>query len=219
MRHRFEDCLIDTGTRELFRENQRIHLSPKAFQLLLLLLESRPNAVSKDDIHKALWPDSFVADGNLANLVSELREGLGDDAANPRIIRTVPRFGYSFPASVEPLEAAAVSPEPAPPGSCRLLWGDRELHLGEGENLIGRDENAAVRIDDASVSRYHARILIEGFVAKLEDLGSKNGTHLGDRRLTGAVALRDGDAIRLGSVLLTFRRPGTGEATETASIR
>jgi DNA-binding winged helix-turn-helix (wHTH) protein len=216
MRIRFEDCVLDLGTREVLRGERPVRLSPKAFELLQLLVEHRPNAVSKDDIHKSIWADVFVADGNLANLVSELREALGDDAHQPRIIRTVPRFGYSFPAPAEELTPAAPAPDRS---GFRVVWGEKEIALAEGENLIGRDENAAVRVDHVSVSRLHARIVIDGLAAKLEDLGSKNGTHLGGRRLAEAAALRDGDAIRLGSVLLTFRRPTTGEATETASIR
>jgi len=217
MRLRFEDCVVDFGTREVLRGEKPVRLSPKAFELLRLLVVNRPNAVSKDEMHETLWADTFVADGNLANLVSEVREALGDDAHQPRIIRTVPRFGYSFPAEAEEIGAAA--PRSGRP-ACRLVWGTREIALAEGENLIGRDENAAVRVDDASVSRFHARIVIDGFAARLEDLGSKNGTHLGARKLDAAAAvLRDGDAIRLGSVVLTFRRSGSESATETASIR
>jgi DNA-binding winged helix-turn-helix (wHTH) protein len=216
MRFRFEDCVLDLGTREVTRGERPVRLSPKSFDLLRLLVENRPNAVSKDQINQTIWADTFVADGNLANLVSELREALGDDAHEPRIIRTVPRFGYSFPATTEELTPAVTAPGRS---GFRVLWGEKEIALAEGENLIGRDENAAVRIDEVSVSRFHARIVIDGFAAKLEDLGSKNGTHLGGRRLAEAVALRDGDAIRLGSVLLTFHRPAAGEPTETASIR
>jgi DNA-binding winged helix-turn-helix (wHTH) protein len=215
MRIRFEDCVLDLGTRELVRSEKPVRLSPKAFDLLQLLVEKRPNAVSKDQIHQSIWADTFVADGNLANLVSELREALGDDAQSPRIIRTVPRFGYAFPAKTEDLTPAVAPPNRS---GFRVIWGTKEIPLAEGENLIGRDETSAVRIDDASVSRYHARIVIDGFAARLEDLGSKNGTHLGDRRLAGVAALRDGDTIRLGSVLLKFRRPEAGQATETASI-
>ena len=216
MRIRFEDCVLDLGTREVLRGEKPVRLSPKAFDLLEVLVENRPNAVSKDDIHKSIWADTFVADGNLANLVSELREALGDDAQKPRIIRTVPRFGYSFPAPTEELTPTSAARDRS---GFRVVWGEKEIALAQGENLIGRDENAAVRIDDASVSRFHARIVIDGFAAKVEDLGSKNGTHLGGRRLAEAVPLRDGDAIRLGSVLLTFHRPAAGEPTETASIR
>jgi pSer/pThr/pTyr-binding forkhead associated (FHA) protein len=75
---------------------------------------------------------------------------------------------------------------------------DQELTLAEGEHVLGREEGAAVRADAAGVSRHHARLVIEGEVATLEDLGSKNGTFVGDERLSAPRALQDGDVIRLG---------------------
>ena len=76
----------------------------------------------------------------------------------------------------------------------------------EGENLIGRDQKAVVWVDDASVSRHHARILIDESGARLEDLGSKNGTYRGGRKVEKPRPLNDGDALRLGSVAMIFRR-------------
>jgi DNA-binding winged helix-turn-helix (wHTH) protein len=212
MQLRFEDCLLDSGTREVFRGERQVHLSPKAFQLLELLARSRPTAISKEEIHQRLWPGTFVADGNLANLVNEIREGLGDDARQPRIIRTVQRFGYAFEAKAESL------PAPREGGvAYRLLWGDREIALAEGANLIGRDQDAVVWVDDVSVSRHHARIVIDASGARLEDLGSKNGTYVGSGKVGDAVSLRDGDAVRLGSVAMVFRRFEAGTSTETLS--
>ena len=81
-----------------------MHVSPKAFALLEALIKVRPKAVSKDELHSCLWPETFVSDANLPNLVAELRESLGDDAHEPRIIRTVQRYGYAFraDATMEP---------------------------------------------------------------------------------------------------------------------
>jgi len=213
----FGDCVLNLGTRELFRAEVQTRLSPKAFQLLELLVSSRPNAVSKDKIHETLWPGSFVVDGNLANLVNELREALGDDARQQRIIRTVPRFGYAFQAETEILSRERAKEAAGP--CYRLLWGDREIALGEGENLIGRDQETVVWLDDVSVSRHHARIVIDGSGARLEDLGSKNGTFVGAKRVESVMPLHDGDAVRLGSVALVFRRFEAGTSTETLSSR
>jgi DNA-binding winged helix-turn-helix (wHTH) protein len=215
MRLRFGDCLLDSGTREVLRGGEAVGLSPKAFQLLELLVRQRPNALSKEELHQGLWPDTFVADGNLANLVNELRTALNDDARHPKIIRTVQRYGYAFQAGVESL------PEPGAPAAAgvayRLIWGDREIALGQGENLIGRDQNAVVWVDDVSVSRHHARILIDESGARLEDLGSKNGTYHGGRKVGKVVPLKDGDALRLGSVAMIFRRLEAGNSTATVS--
>jgi DNA-binding winged helix-turn-helix (wHTH) protein len=199
MRLRFGDCEFDPDTREIFRGGKPVHVSPKAFALLAVLIERRPKAVSKQELHKLLWPDTFVSDANLPNLVAELRETLGDTAQEPRIIRTVQRFGYSFRAEapVESSHRGALSH--------RLIWGDREIALRPGENMIGRDENSVLWIDDPLVSRRHARILIDGSEAVLEDLGSKNGTFLRGERIQTPVKLADEDLITIGPASMIFR--------------
>jgi two-component system response regulator AtoC len=91
------------------------------------------------------------------------------------------------------------------------------LALQPGENLVGRGDEAGVRIDSAKVSRVHARIAVAASSATVEDLGSKNGTFVRGRRIAGPVELTDGDEICLGSVLLVFRRPSAPRSTETES--
>ena len=199
MRLRFGDCEFNSDTREVFRGGKTIHVSPKAFALLAALIERRPKAISKDELHRLLWPDTFVSDANLPNLVAELRESLGDDAHEPRIIRTVQRFGYAFRG-----EAAAESARRSAT-SFRLIWADREIALRPGENVIGRDEAAALWIDDSLVSRRHARIVIDDAGAVLEDLGSKNGTRLRGRKIRSPAKLADEDLITIGPASMIFR--------------
>jgi pSer/pThr/pTyr-binding forkhead associated (FHA) protein len=85
--------------------------------------------------------------------------------------------------------------------------------------VVGRDKNAAISLDAASVSRHHARILVEGARATLEDLGSKNGTSLNGEPVRGRRELRDGDAVRLGDVQLLFRSLPFDGSTATAHGR
>ena len=203
MRFAFEGCVFDSDTREVFRGGVLAPLSPKAFRLLEILIENRPKAVSKQEIHEHLWPATFVSDANLGNLVAELRAALGDDAHEPRIIRTVHRFGYAFRA-----KTTAAADEGAPgegQTAYRLLWGNREINLEIGENLLGRDRDAVVWIDDPSVSRRHARIRIGESGATIEDLGSKNGTHVGETKVGTQTRLQDNDVIKIGSVTMIFR--------------
>jgi DNA-binding winged helix-turn-helix (wHTH) protein len=199
MRLRFGDCEFDSDTREVFRGGRRIHVSPKAFALLAALIERRPKAISKDQLLGLLWPDTFVSEANLPNLVADLRESLGDDSHEPRIIRTVPRFGYAFSA-----EIATESPRPDAL-AFRLIWGDREIALHRGENVIGRDDGVILWIDDNSVSRRHARIVVDEQEAVLEDLGSKNGTLLRGERVESPARLVDEDLITIGPASITFR--------------
>src|SRR5690242_11115660 len=158
MRLRFRDCVFDSDTREVSREGKPLPMPPKVFQLLELLIVERPKASSKEQIHERLWPDTFVSDANLANLAADLRAVLGDDAKKPRIIRTVQRFGYAFQADVAPegrsCDVAA--------SVFRLIWGDREISLSEGPNVLGRDRAAVAWLDAYSVSRQHARITVSG---------------------------------------------------------
>ncbi len=216
MRLRFGECVLDFGTRELSRNGRVRPISPKAFGLLALLIENRPNAVSKQRIHDVLWPGAFVVDGNLANLVSELRGALGDRPRNSRVIRTVPRFGYAFTADARSASAAASRNGPSTFG---LIRGDREIELVEGEHVLGRDEASVARIDASSVSRRHARLVVFGDRATIEDLGSKNGTFVEGRRIREPAPLGDGDRIRIGTVELVFRRYMPNGSTLTASTK
>ena len=98
----FDDVTFDEARRQLSRSGQPLHVTPKVFQLLGILIAERPRAVSKDELQQRLWPDTFVADGNLPSLITELRSALGDDARKPRYIRTHHGYGYSFlPETVE----------------------------------------------------------------------------------------------------------------------
>jgi DNA-binding winged helix-turn-helix (wHTH) protein len=202
MRWTFGDCVLDSGTRELFRSGAPIHLSPKAFQLLLALLEERPKALSKKELHERLWPETFVTDTALTVLVSEVRDALGDNARAPRYIRTVPVFGYAFSGHAEEIAADR------PGGGAtvyRLVGPDREITLKEGENFLGRGPESIIWIDHDSVSRRHARLLIQAGSAVIEDLGSKNGTFVAGKKIGGPTTLRDGDEIRVGPLTLRFR--------------
>ncbi len=96
-----------------------------------------------------------------------------------------------------------------------IVVDGRRVPLKEGENTIGRDPLSTVWIDFASVSRRHARIVIDDARALLEDVGSKNGTTVGTERLVGARELRDGDRLAFGSVDAVFFSSESGLPTVT----
>jgi DNA-binding winged helix-turn-helix (wHTH) protein len=217
VRIHFGDYVLDSGTRELSRRRRAVAISPKALRLLEILLERRPEAVSKEELHALLWPGVFVAEGNLARLMTEIRGAVGDHAQEPRLIRTVQRFGYAFSGDAQQGRGStSVAPRS---GVFKLIWGDREIALSEGENVLGRDESSVAWIDVHSVSRHHARIVIRGEKAVLEDLGSKNGTFHRGKKVLKPVAVGDGDEIRIGTVPLTFRRFAPGVSTKTTHVR
>ena len=203
---------LDTLTRQLCRGADEIHISPKAFALLLELVERRPEALTKAALQESLWPDTFVVEANLSNLVAEIRAALEDDVRQPRFIRTVHGFGYAFCGTVGG-DPAAEAPRVVAP--CVLVCSGRLYPLAEGENVLGRDGDAASWFDSTSVSRRHARIVVTDGKALLEDLASKNGTFLGDVRVSAPVPLEDGAEIRLGSLRVTFRWTLTQQSTDT----
>lgn len=87
---------LDPAERVLARDGQRILLAPKAFDTLLILVHHSGHVLTKDELLKTLWPDSFVEENNLTQQISQLRRALGEDPDGPSFIETVPRLGYRF---------------------------------------------------------------------------------------------------------------------------
>jgi DNA-binding winged helix-turn-helix (wHTH) protein len=212
---RFGPFRLDSETRRLHREGREVHLTPKAWDLLELLVRSRPRAVSKTAIRQTLWPDAHVGAGSLTVLVAEVRTALGDDARHPAWIRTVYRYGYAFAGDAAEEALAGPGPPSSRPAP-RVVWGRHTLPLVEGDNVLGRDEEVGVRIDTPGISRRHAVIRVRAGETTIEDLGSKNGTYLRGGRIVGPVMLEDGDVFVLGDVALVFRASPLLGATATA---
>jgi len=225
LRVTFGAFTLDARTRQLLRGNCPVHLSPKAFDLLVLLVQERPAALSKGVVHQRLWPDSFVSDGNLAVLVTELRGALRDDVRHPVFIRTLHRFGYAFVAEAADTSMLVGSRAAA---QCWLASETDRAPLVAGDNVVGRDAHSNIRvgIDPAAdlrvaadgVSRRHALLTVTDATVTLHDLSSKNGTFADEVRVTAPVTLRDGACIRLGAVSLQFRRLTDAPSTQTHDV-
>jgi DNA-binding winged helix-turn-helix (wHTH) protein len=212
----FGDCALDLDTRQLLRGGRDVPVPPKAFDLLALLVAERPRALSKREIHERLWPGTFVTQSNLTSLMADIRTALGDDAREPLFVRTVHGFGYAFCGRAEEGGATRTSHRKGN-AAFRLHCQDREIALQEGENVLGRTEDAAVWIDSATVSRRHARLSVERGRVVLEDLGSRNGTWLRGQRLAAPVELKDGDEFRLGRVPVTLRTARVAGSTRSST--
>jgi DNA-binding winged helix-turn-helix (wHTH) protein len=217
MKHRFGELTLDADARQLLRGHAEVHLSPKAFELLKILIEDSPRALSKNELHGRLWPATFVSEVNLASLIAEIRHALGDDARRPRFVRTAHRFGYAFCGSREESPGVAGQEPSESVVFCWLIREGRRVPLKPGENILGREPDEGIRLDSPTVSRNHARIVISDAHATLEDLNSTNGTFLHRERVSVAVPLKDGDEIRAGSVVLRFRMSSPGGLTSTWS--
>jgi hypothetical protein len=209
----FDNLTFDPHSRQLWCDGTELHLSLKAFELLALLVERRPHAVSKVDIRDRLWPGTFVSNSSLPSLVSEIRGAIGDRQRKPPLLRTVHGFGYAFQAL-----GGAAAPDGGLAAAAPAGWllGDAgEIALATGENVLGREGSDVILVKSSTVSRRHARIVIDEKRAVVEDLGSKNGTYVNDRRVTAPTPAVDGDQVRVGSMLFTFRLSKPDGSTET----
>jgi len=158
---RFADCILDVDARRVVRGAREVHLSPKAFELLQLLVQHRPRAVSKAELLDRVWPGVFVSDGSLAKVVSKIREAIGD-CEDPPIVRTVHGYGYAFAATIDDERPRAESVKPLRQPVCWLFCGGREFPLHDGEHIVGREPNAAICLNSPNVSRRHARFVVNG---------------------------------------------------------
>ncbi|MFN7990417.1 MAG: winged helix-turn-helix domain-containing protein [Thermoanaerobaculia bacterium] len=196
MRLRFGDFILDEGRRLLLRGTEKVHVSPRAYQLLALLVARRPEAVPRAALAEALWPGAGSGGVGLAPIVSELRQVLGTGPGGESWVRTIHTFGYAFDGEVHVLPTAQRHV---------LVRGLQRVDLAEGRNLLGRERKATVRLGHPSVAYQHARIVVADDQAQLEDLTGGASTFRGAEPVRGRVVLEDGDIIRVGAVVLTYR--------------
>jgi len=188
---------VDADSGLLTQGETSVRVRPKAMDLLLALAENPGELLSKEFLIARVWPDVVVGDGSLSVAVGELRKALGDHSGAPEYIETIPRRGYRLSAKVSMDEGKDANTE----GSHFWLTGaGLEFELLQGENVIGRSPDAYIRIESPRVSRLHARITVDGDTALIEDMGSKNGTFVGNTRVDGPIPLVHGDQLRLGQL-------------------
>ncbi len=159
--YRFGDFTLDVSNRELLLGGERLDLNARYFDALVLLVREQGQLVEKDRFFEEVWDDVVVSDSALTQCIKDIRRQLGDDAANPRFIQTVPRYGYRFIAEVEtglrdtravapaPLAPGAVSPPEAPgiseflsdagglPAPPRVAWGESAFSAALASTLAG----------------------------------------------------------------------------------
>jgi TolB-like protein/DNA-binding winged helix-turn-helix (wHTH) protein len=104
---------LDPAKRTLSRANSAVSLTPKAFDVLLVLAQNPNRLITKEELLQAVWGDTFVEEGNLTQYISHLRKALDDNSEDPRLIATIARKGYQFTADVTVAEAAATTKQAA----------------------------------------------------------------------------------------------------------
>ena len=128
-RKQFGPFVFDEGERMLWRDDQSVPLTPKASDLLAAFISQPGRLLSKDELLKTVWPDTFVEESNLAYHVFALRKALGDGNGNGRYIETVPKRGYRFTADVSVVSRVADAGEPGPTAAdTEVPHASDELH-------------------------------------------------------------------------------------------
>jgi DNA-binding winged helix-turn-helix (wHTH) protein len=208
----FGPFCLDIRAGELRRNEERISVTPKVFQLLALLVENPGTLITKRELLEKIWGETNVEEGSVTRAITRLRSALGDNASDPEYVHTIPRRGYRFVAAVQKVGDFAQS-------SFQVVVGERRYPLKEGENVLGRADDCEVRLELASISRHHAVIIIDGNRITLRDLRSKNGTFMGGRRIDGTVDVSDCHQIRLGSVTLILLSASGDPSTLTETAQ
>jgi DNA-binding winged helix-turn-helix (wHTH) protein/tetratricopeptide (TPR) repeat protein len=219
--YRFGPFVVDAGSYQLRRGGDVIPLSPKIIDLLLYLVARQSALVGKDELFAALWPDVAVTDNALTQAVSELRQALGDDSANPTYIQTVARRGYRFIAPVETTMPLAAAPqaashpasEAAPPAIAVLDFTNVSTDREFGWLSSGIAETVTNDLRAAGTHRIIDRVRV---VEAVRRVGVDLGALRKDLRLDLAVV---GSFQRAGGRLRITARvvdAGTGEALAEA---
>jgi DNA-binding winged helix-turn-helix (wHTH) protein len=188
---------VDPAACELQNGDTVVRLRPKIMDLLAAFARNPGEVLSKSCLLDLVWSDVTVGDASLTVAVGELRDALGDNPEEPDYIETIPRRGYRL---IAPVSHPGVGKTRREGSRFWLSGAGLEIVLREGENILGRSPDAQVRIDSPKVSRNHAKITVDGDTATVEDLGSKNGTFIGDTRVDGPTPLGHGDQLRLGQL-------------------
>lgn len=190
---------VDSERRLLLKDGGELHLKPKAFDLLALLIAEAPRVVRKDELHQRLWQGTFVSDATLVGLIKEVRRALGDRERKTPLIRTAHGVGYAFAGELQRTDSTR-------PVIVRWIVADsRRIALADGDNVIGRDPTSTVQLDAPGVSRRHALVSVTRTGAFIEDLESKNGTMVNDNTVTQPLGLHDGDRVRVGPIEVVYR--------------
>jgi Tol biopolymer transport system component/DNA-binding winged helix-turn-helix (wHTH) protein len=169
--YEFGPFCLDVAEHLLLRDGEAVPLTPKAFDLLLALVERHGHLLEKEELLKKVWPDTFVEEANLASNISQLRKALGDGENGHRYIETAPKRGYRFVANVKKVvnEHAELTIQEQPGSQGAIVEGEQPADAGK--LLIA---HLAVKVDNltSKAKRYPSRVLLAltGFILSLVSL-------------------------------------------------
>ena len=193
---------LDSNLRQVTRQDREIHLTPKAFDLLTLLVADAGRVVTKKkELHERLWPDTFVSDATLVGLVKLLRRTLGDYDARAPIIRTSHGVGYAF---VSPIQRSSWHAE----DSHQVRGARNPIPSDGGENIIGRNPASAADLDADGVVDRRPRLVVDEPSALVENVAGVNHPQH-DVLCREHAQRRDGDDLHMGVTVMGDRTAAT----------
>lgn len=205
--YEFGPFRIDPETQILLRENQPVAITPKTFETLLVLVRHSREVVSKDDLMKQLWPDSFVEEANLSQNIFMLRKVLGDTPEDRHYIATVPGKGYRFIAEVRTVTQDGVNVVIASSSRSQVVVEEQESPAREGLLAVPAKAGRRFRREHIAGITAAAALLLIGIIWFLHrrqpvPLGAKDSVLIADfTNTTGETVfdetLRHGLAIQL----------------------
>lgn len=200
--YEFDSFVVDENERALFRDGERVPLTPKAFEILLVLVSNAGHVLEKEELMELVWPQTFVEEANLAVNVSMVRKALGEMPRGGQYIGTMPRRGYRFAATVKTSAMPAQSSEEISTGPTQIAESDEILDLGDG------------RVRNAPPRRFNSQLLtsMPGKIALLAILILGAGA-IAYLVFKGRAERHDQGYIRRLAVL-PFRNERPGEDTD-----
>lgn len=195
--YEFDQFRLDVAERLLFRGREEVALTPKVFETLLVLVEHSGHIVGKDELFKAVWPDSFVEESSLTQNISLLRKTLGEGGDGRRFIETIPKRGYRFTVPVRLVNNGAAAEEQPPPAPANA-------------------EDAAEEVNGSRVHRPEATALRSGFQLDAAASRADSGARRRVVMLAVAVLLL---AATGGSYLWRAKRPSGAIADGGSRVR
>ncbi len=198
-RYEFEDFRVDVDKRLLFRQGKPVHLTPKVFDTLLLLMQRKGEVISKDDLMREVWPDTAVEENNLNQNISTLRRVLGENRGENRYIATVPGQGYRF---VPAVESSGFAPSTAEPVTVAVLPFANLSSDQDGEFFAdGITEEIINALAQIRNLRVVARTSAFSFKGKQVDLRAVGATLNAGTLIEGSVR-KSGDRVRIVAQLI-----------------
>src|SRR5215213_3762055 len=143
--YEFGPFAVDVSERLLRREGQAVALTPKVFDTLLVLLQSKGRVVGKDELMQRLWPDTLVEEGSLSQNIFLLRRALGEGTSEPRYVETLPKRGYRFVADVR--EVAYAEEESEANADARGASDAPAVVAEAGAPAAGRNQTEPARVE------------------------------------------------------------------------